>query len=158
MTALARRINDEILEHTVQLVRVALAKHQRQLRGAKIALFGVSYRANVKETRGTAVAQLIKLFTSKGAIVRVFDPLFSHKELTEMGYPVEKTLAKTVEGADCLVIVVGHNRFKRLNLKKLRLLMTKAASIIDMGQVIEPEKAEKEGFVYRGLGRGVWTK
>jgi hypothetical protein len=36
--------------------------------------------------------------------------------------------------------------------------MTKAASIIDMGQVIEPEKAEKEGFVYRGLGRGVWTK
>ena len=158
MTALARRINDEILEHTVQLVRAALAKHQRQLRGAKIALFGVSYRANVKETRGTAVAQLIKLFTSKGAIVRVFDPLFSHKELTEMGYPVEKTLAKTAEGADCLVIVVGHNRFKRLNLKKLRLLMTKAASIIDMGQVIEPEKAEKEGFVYRGLGRGVWTK
>jgi UDPglucose 6-dehydrogenase len=67
-------------------------------------------------------------------------------------------LAKTIEGADCLVIVVGHNRFKRLNLKKLRLLMTKAASIIDMGQVIEPEKAEKEGFVYRGLGRGVWTK
>jgi hypothetical protein len=29
---------------------------------------------------------------------------------------------------------------------------------VDMGQVINPAKAEKAGFVYRGFGRGVWTK
>jgi UDPglucose 6-dehydrogenase len=69
--------------------------------------------------------------------------------------PAERTLEKTVEGTDCLVIVVGHNRFKHLSLKKVKLLMTKAASIVDMGNAIKPEKAEKEGFVYRGVGRGV---
>jgi len=158
MLASARKINDEILEHTVQLVREAIGKRQKPLRGAKVALLGVSYRANVKEPRGTAVNQLAKLIMSKGAIVRVFDPLFSHKELREMGYQFETTLAKTIEGTDCIVIVVGHNRFKRLSLKKLKLLMTKTAAIVDVGHVIEPEKAEKEGFVYRGLGRGVWTK
>jgi hypothetical protein len=36
--------------------------------------------------------------------------------------------------------------------------MTKAAAIVDMGHVIEPEKAQKEGFIYRGVGRGVWTE
>jgi hypothetical protein len=45
-----------------------------------------------------------------------------------------------------------------LNLKKLKMLMTKSASIVDMGHVIEPERAEKAGFIYRGVGRGVWTK
>ncbi len=158
MPVLARKINDEILDHTVTLAREAMRKRQKQLRGAKVALLGVSYRANVKEPRGSAVATLVKLFTSKGAIVRVFDPLFSRKELREMEYPTEMTLAKAVEGTDCVVIVVGHNRFKRLSLKKLRLLMTKTAAIVDMGHVIEPERAEKEGFVYRGLGRGVWTR
>jgi len=158
MLALARKINDEMLEHTVQLVREALGKRQKPFRRAKVALLGVSYRANIKEPRGTAITQLVKMFTAKGAIVRVFDPLYSHTELKEMGYPAERTLAKTVEGTDCIVIVVGHNRFKRLNLKKLKLLMTKTAAIIDMGHVIEPEKAEREGFVYRGVGRGVWTK
>lgn len=154
----ARKINDQVLEHTVHLVRDALAKHQKPLRGAKVALLGVSYRANIKEPRGTAVIQMVKLFKSKGAIVRVFDPLFSHRELSEMGFPVQTSLTKTVEGTDCIVIVVGHNRFKHISLKRLRLLMTKAAAIVDMGHVVEPDKAEKEGFVYRGFGRGVWTK
>lgn len=158
MLVLARKINDEMLEHTVQLAREAMSKRQKPFRGAKVALLGVSYRANIKEPRGTAIDKLAKIFTAKGAIVRVFDPLYSHKELKEMSYPAEVTLAKTVEGTDCIVIVVGHNRFKRLNLKKLKLLMTKTAAIVDMGHVIEPEKAEREGFVYRGVGRGVWAK
>jgi len=158
LLALARKINDEMLDHTVQLVREALSKHQKPFRRAKVALLGVSYQANVKEPRGSAVTRLVKMFTAKGAIVRVFDPLYSYKELKELGYPAERTLAKTVEGTDCIVIVVGHNRFRHLGLKKLKLLMTKAAAIVDMGHVIDAEKAMREGFFYRGVGRGVWTK
>jgi UDP-N-acetyl-D-mannosaminuronate dehydrogenase len=75
-----------------------------------------------------------------------------------MGYPAGLNLTKTVEGTDCIVIVVGHNRFKRLNLKKLKLLMTKTATVVDMGHVVDPEKVEKAGFLYRGLGRGVSAK
>jgi len=158
LVALARKINDETLEHTVQLVRDALSKRQKPFRRAKVALLGVSYRANIKEPRGSAVNQLIKLFTAKGIVVRVFDPLYSYKELKDMGYPAERTLAKTAEETDCIIIIVGHSRFRRLNLKKLKLLMTKTAAIVDMGHVIEPQKAEREGFVYRGAGRGVWTR
>jgi len=36
--------------------------------------------------------------------------------------------------------------------------MKKPAAIVDLAQIVHPSKAEKEGFVYRGLGRGVWTK
>ncbi len=87
----------------------------------------------------------------------VYDSLFSHRDLVEMGYRAEKTLRKTVEKADCLVIAVGHTRFKRLNLRKIKFLVRKPAAIVDMGRVIDPDKAEKEGFVYRGVGRGVLT-
>ncbi len=158
MTALARRINDEVLDHTVQLVLDALRRNQKPFRRAKVALLGVSYRANTKEARGSATPQLVKMFTSKGATVRVFDPLYSFTELKDMGYPAERTLKKTVEGTDSIVIVVGHTRFKHLNLKRLRLMMAKTAAIVDMGHVIVPEKAEKAGFVFRGIGRGVWIK
>jgi UDP-N-acetyl-D-mannosaminuronate dehydrogenase len=94
----------------------------------------------------------------RGGHVCVYDSLFSHKELVEMGYPAARTLTKTVEKSDCLVIAVGHNRFRRLNLRKIKFLVKKPAAIVDMGRVITPDKAEKEGFVYRGVGRGVWTK
>jgi UDP-N-acetyl-D-mannosaminuronic acid dehydrogenase len=158
LVALARKINDEMPQHAVQLARDALSKYQKPFRRAKIALLGVSYSPNTKEHRGSAISRMVKVFNDKGALVRVFDPLYSYKELKDLGYPAERTLAKTVEGTDCIVIVVGHNRFKRLNLRKLKLLTTKSAAIVDMGHVIEPEKAEKAGFVYRGVGRGVWTR
>jgi len=32
------------------------------------------------------------------------------------------------------------------------------AAIVDLTRMIEPKKVEKEGFIYRGLGRGVWKK
>lgn len=158
LVALARKINDGMPEHAVQLAREALSRYQKPFRRAKIALLGISYSPNTKEHRGSAIGKLVKMFTDKGAIVRVFDPLYTYKELKDLGYPAEKTLPKTIEGTDCIVIVVGHNRFKRLNLKKLKALTTRSAAIVDMGHVIEPEEAEKAGFVYRGLGRGVWTK
>jgi len=149
----ARKINDKMPEHAVQLTRDALSKHQKPLRRAKIALLGVSYSPNTKEHRGSAVDKLVELFTDKGAMVRVFDPLYTYKELKDLGYPAGRSLMKAVEGTDCMVIVVGHSRFRRLNWRKLKLLMTKSAAIVDMGHVIEPEKAAKAGFVYRGAGR-----
>jgi len=155
LACLARRVNDQMPEHTVQLTRDALSKYQKPLRRAKIALLGVSYSPNTKEHRGSAIDTLVKLFTSKGAIVRVFDPLYTYEELRDLGYPAERSLEKTVEGTDCIVTVVGHNRFKKLNWRKLKLLMTKSAAVVDMGHVVDPEKAKKAGFVYRGLGRGV---
>jgi hypothetical protein len=45
-----------------------------------------------------------------------------------------------------------------LPLKKIKFLAKKGAAIVDMAHVINPVKAEGEGFVYRGVGRGIWTK
>jgi hypothetical protein len=50
------------------------------------------------------------------------------------------------------------DQFKRLNLKSLRSLMKTQASIVDLAGLFEPELVESEGFIYRGLGRGVEKK
>jgi nucleotide sugar dehydrogenase len=158
LLSLATKINDETLDHTLRLIRDALRSCQKTLRRAKISIFGVSSLPNRKRTTNSAAKKLIKLLKKRGASVKVYDPFFSHKELTSMGFTTETTMSKTVEGADCLVVSVPHNRFTRLNLKRIQILMRKPAALVDMGQVIDPGKAERIGFVYRGLGRGVWTK
>jgi len=158
MLTLARKINDEKLDHTLHLVRDALRACQKPLRRAKFSIFGVSSCPNMKEPRGSPTKKLVNTLKKRGASVQVYDPFFSHKELLKMGYSVKATLTKTVEGTDCIIIAVGHDRFKRLNLRRIKILAKKPAALVDMGHVIDPAKAEKEGFVYRGLGRGVWTK
>jgi len=159
MLLLARKINDEMVAHTIRLTKDALKHCGRALGRARITVLGVSYRANIKEPRGSSTKELVDSLRAKGATVRVYDPFYSFKEMTDMGFPTEISLTKAVEGADCLIFVVGHDRFKRLNLRRVKFLMRKSAAIVDMGHVVEvPLKAEKEGFVYRGVGRGVWSK
>ena len=158
MLALARRINKSMVDHAVHLVNDALRTCGKNLRRAKISVFGVSAHPNSREIEGSLVKKLVDALKRKGAHVRVYDSMFSHKELVEMGHRAEMTLTKSVEKADCLVIAVGHNRFSRLNLRKIKFLMKKSAAIVDMGRVIDPDKAEEEGFLYRGVGRGAFSE
>ena len=66
----------------------------------------------------------------------------------------KRNLNEAVEGSDCIVILTADSRFKRLNLKNLRAVVRGPAAIVDLAGIIEPEDVEKEGFIYRGLGRG----
>ena len=158
MLSLSTKINDETLDHAIRLIREALRTTKKNVRRAKIAVFGVSALPNRKKVAHSTTKKLVKQLKKMGVTVKVYDPFFTPNELTSMNYDAEKTMSQTVEGIDCIVIAVAHERFTRLNLKRLHLLMKQPAAIVDMGQVIDPTKAEKAGFVYRGFGRGIWTK
>ena len=158
MTNMARRTNDETVRHAYNLVKDAIHLCERPVKRAGVAVLGVSYRPNVKETKGTLVTDLVRLLRKRGARATVFDPYYSYKELKELGFPAGRTLTRTVEGADCLLIAVGHSKFRRLGLRRVKVLMKKPAAIVDLAHIINPQKAEKEGFIYRGLGRGVWSR
>ena len=155
---IAKKVNEDIMKQVFYLVRDAVRSCGRPARRARVLVLGASGQPNLKEIDGSFVKDLVELLSSKGLIVKVYDPLFSRKELTELGYPVESTLTRSVKGTDCLLVAVGHDRFKRLNLHRIKLLMRNPPSIVDMSNIIDPLEVEKRGFVYRGLGRGVWTR
>ena len=150
---LAREVNESMVSHAVKLVRKALRRRGRPLRGAKIAVLGVSYKADVKEPKGSRTLKLVNLLEAKGAKVKVHDPFFSKKELSELGYPAEASLERTIKGAECLLIVVGHNQYRKLSLKKIKALM-KYPIIVDLSHIIDSEKAQKEKVTLISLGSG----
>ncbi len=158
MLMLSTKINDEMLDHAIRLVRDALKSCQKPLRRAKISVLGISSLPNRKKVANSATKKLVNRLKKSGALVHIYDPFFSQKELVSMGYNAEATMSKTVEGTDCLIVAVAHDRFTRLNLRRIQMLMKPPTAIVDMGQVVDPVKAEKAGFVYRGFGRGIWTK
>ncbi|RLI04298.1 UDP-glucose 6-dehydrogenase, partial [Candidatus Bathyarchaeota archaeon] len=60
--------------------------------------------------------------------------------------------------ADCLIIASQREEFRHLSLSRIKALMKKPPVIVDLAHIIDPYEAEKEGFIYRGLGRGVWSR
>ncbi|MEM2995007.1 MAG: nucleotide sugar dehydrogenase [Candidatus Bathyarchaeia archaeon] len=153
----AREVNEGINRHVVNLVKGALKSCGKTLRRARISLLGISQTSNVKSPLKEAVKELVKTLEARGAKINIYDPYLSGEQ-AEMQRYFKKNLTETLEGADCVLLITGHEQFKRLDLKKMKVMMKMPAAIVDLEGIVEPFKVESEGFIYRGLGRGVWTK
>jgi len=154
----ARKVNNEVLKQAYNLIKDAMHSCEKTVKRSKIAVLGVPSYCGIKEARGSRILELVRLLRRRGGRISVFDPYFSARDLSQMGFPSEKSLEKAIERADCLVFAVAREEFKRLSLSRIRMLMRKPPAIVDLIHMVDPEKAEKEGFIYRGLGRGVWKR
>ncbi|RLI11975.1 nucleotide sugar dehydrogenase, partial [Candidatus Bathyarchaeota archaeon] len=147
----AEKVNEAVLAHVLKLLREALREAGLSLRRAAVAVLGVSYKPDVKNPAGSRTEALVRALKDRCKRVLVYDPFYTKAELEALGYPAASTLAEAVEGANCLLIAVGHSRFRELNLEAVRSLMADKAVLVDAGNVIEPSRALKAGFVFRAL-------
>jgi len=158
IATVARETNEQRAKHVANLVKDALRSCGKTLRRSRVSLLGLSQTPNAKGHPKRIVKQIVQVLTARGARIRLYDPYFSENELGDLKPLFKKNLTETLEAADCIVILTGHDMFKRLGLNKLKVMMKTPSAIVDLERIVEPAKAEKEGFIYRGLGRGVWTK
>lgn len=154
----ARKINDFMPRHVAKLASDGLRVCGKSLKRAKVVVLGVSYRPNVKETRFSASLDLANILKKRGAKVTAFDPLYNASEMESMGLNSEPTLRKAVEKADCTILTVAHDEFKHLDTIEIAAHMSKQGLIVDCTGVLDPTSVEKTGLVYRGTGRGLWTR
>jgi len=154
----ARKINDGMPRHVAKLASDGLRVCGKSLKRAKVVVLGISYRPNVKEIRFSPSLDLITILKKRGARVSTFDPLFTTPELNAMGLVSEQTLRRAVEKADSVILTIAHNEFKKLDTIELAAHMSKRGLIIDCTGTLDPASVEKSGLVYRGPGRGLWTK
>ncbi len=72
--AFADEINRQMPAYVVQMVTDALNERGRAVRGARILVLGVAYKANVADTRDSPALEIIQSLLAKGAAVDYHDP------------------------------------------------------------------------------------
>lgn len=76
----------------------------------RISVLGLTYKANVPDTRNSKVVDLIRELSGFGADVRVHDPVALSEEVrTEYG--LELSALPDLAGADAVVLAVPHDQF-----------------------------------------------
>ncbi|MCK6439628.1 MAG: nucleotide sugar dehydrogenase [Planctomycetes bacterium] len=72
---LAGEINSAMPHHVVTRVQDALNQAGKSIKGAKILVLGVAYKAGVSDTRESPGVEIVDLLLGRGANVRYHDPL-----------------------------------------------------------------------------------
>ncbi len=102
---LAGQVNQQMPYHCVALTQRALNDAALPVRGARIAVLGVSYKPGVGDTRESPALKILELLAELGADLRYHDPHVPVLEEFDLhSLPLEDALA----GADLALIVTAH--------------------------------------------------
>lgn len=113
-----RRINDGMGEYVASQVVKELIKKDHKIKGARIAVLGVTFKENCPDVRNSKVVDVISELKSYGANVDVFDPLADKVEVKqEYGLELVDELSSDYEA---VVLAVSHKEFLELDFNTIR--------------------------------------
>jgi UDP-N-acetyl-D-glucosamine dehydrogenase len=132
---LAGEINTEMPRYVVSRLVEALNDEGRSLRGSRVLVVGLSYKANVDDTRESPSFELIELLKAGGARVDYCDPHFPEVPRTRKYNLDMRSVPCTAEAFaafDVVLLATAHDQFKD------RRLWSGLKLVVDTRNLIEP--------------------
>jgi len=142
---LARNINESMPQFTIDLLKEALDEINLPLKDARVALLGLSYKANIGDDRESPSYKIIEIIEKAGVKLNIYDPYILDKSTF-------KSLDSTLKDSTAIIIATGHDEFKSITPSQLK--ESGAKILIDGRNVFKNESSslEKVGIIYKGIG------
>ena len=124
------------------------------LRGKKIAIWGLAFKPNTDDIREAPAMQIISELLSEGAIISAYDPEANKNVKVIFGDRIEITeeMYSVLDNADALAIITEWSVFRSPDFDQM-IKQMKNPLIFDGRNVFEPEKVREKGFDYFSIGR-----
>jgi UDP-N-acetyl-D-mannosaminuronic acid dehydrogenase/UDP-N-acetyl-D-glucosamine dehydrogenase len=107
---LANDVNEHMPDYVVRRVANALNEQERSIKGSRVLLLGISFKANVGDWRESPSHRVAELLAILGADLRAADPHVAPDRFPATVTPVDAT-AEELAAADAVVLLVDHAAF-----------------------------------------------
>lgn len=107
----AHEINTSMPTYVVGKVADALNEDGKPVKGSRLLLLGMAYKADVHDTRESPSLEIMRLLLERGGDVRYCDPWVPELELDEALHTSVAWSREEVERADCVVLLTNHREF-----------------------------------------------
>lgn len=107
---LANDVNEHMPDYVVRRLFSALNDQRKPIRGSRVLLLGISFKANVGDWRESPSHRVAALLADLGADLRAADPHVSPDRFPAGVAPVECS-AEELAAADAVVLLVDHDAF-----------------------------------------------
>lgn len=136
----------------LQQLRVVekVAAEVPSLDGARIGLWGLSFKAGTGDTRESPSLKIAAELTARGAIVTAYDPVATIGAMEGVAVVGEPLAA--VEDADVLLVATEWPEFTEVDLTQVKDAM-RGSAVVDARNLLDPATVREHGMTYAGVGR-----
>ncbi|MCI8805399.1 MAG: nucleotide sugar dehydrogenase [Clostridiales bacterium] len=147
-----RKINDSMSDFVVASIIKKLIIADKKVKGAKVAVLGITFKENCPDIRNTKVVDIINGLKEYGVDVLVCDSVCDKEDVMRF-YGIKLTDFSLLKNVDGVVLAVPHNEYKRIALDELKKLYSSEGGnvLIDVKGIFSQNDAEEKEFIYWSL-------
>jgi UDPglucose 6-dehydrogenase len=143
-------------DQKVHLMPKIKSYFKNNLKGKKIALWGLAFKPNTDDIREAPALYIIKELLKEGATVAAYDPEAMPNVKRELGDKISyaQNQYEALDQADALVIATEWSEFRTPDFNKIKSLLKKPV-IFDGRNLFQLYQMEECGFHYESVGRKI---
>ncbi|MEE4357650.1 MAG: nucleotide sugar dehydrogenase [Desulfococcaceae bacterium] len=148
MILAGRRINDSMGKYVAERAVKMLIRQGLQVRGAKIAVLGLTFKEDVPDLRNTKIIDILNELKDYGVTPLVHDPLADPEEARQY-YGIELQDMENLKDMDAVILAVMHRQYKEMGLAQIsRICRADSPLLIDIKSAFSPALAKELNIQY----------
>ena len=131
-----RRINDNMGKFIVERCVKNMILKDIKVKGAKVAILGMTFKENCPDLRNSKVVDLVTAFRSYGIEPIVHDPMADSGE-AEKYYGVTLSPLELAVDCDLVIVAVAHNAYKTMSTSDFIRMLNSTGSLFDIKGILD---------------------
>lgn len=151
-----RRINDGMGKYVGESTVKNLIKANKQVKGAKVAILGMTFKEDCPDVRNSKVIDIINELKEYGINVFVADPIADENEV-KREYGIDLTKFENIKNVDAVIVAVGHKEYMELTLESIKKLYEEKPDslnsedklvLVDVKGIFDKKEAQLKNYLY----------
>jgi UDP-N-acetyl-D-galactosamine dehydrogenase len=131
-----RRINDSMPEHVVEQTVKRMIQADCKVKGAKVAILGLTFKENCPDLRNSKVGDVVKEFQSYGVNLLVHDSMADSDE-AQRHYNTRLCDWSELSSLDAIVLCVSHKQYTTVTPKQYKSMLNDNGVFIDVKSTVD---------------------
>jgi len=145
-----RKINDEMGKHVASNTIKQLIYSNQMVKGAKVAVFGFTFKENVPDIRNTKIIDIVNELKTFGVELMIFDPIANPQEVKDV-YNIELTKKENLTDLSAILMAVPHEEFDSYSIEDYDELYRESKVMVDIKGKYSQSEFEKNNYYYWSL-------
>lgn len=147
-----RKINDDMGKYIASNIIKKMIKAKQEIDGARVAIFGLTFKENVPDVRNTKIIDIITELEEYGVETLVYDPVAENEEVYNE-FNIRLVEQEELTELDCVVFAVPHKEFQEsYSLDNVEELYKNDSKVlIDIKSIFDRKESEARGYHYWSL-------
>lgn len=143
-----RRINDNMGKYVAENTVKKLIKAEKNVKKAKVAIFGFTFKENCQDTRNSKVFDVVKELREYDINPVVMDSV-ADKDEAERLYGIKLVNEDDVHDVDAIIVAVSHEAFQKYNAENLmKFYQNDERVLIDVKGMFDKAEFEQAHYIY----------